>query len=241
MFLNPAMSAALDRIADRAADVRRAFTPGALPQHDDVATAAPSSEFTLDPLSASAPAGAYFVTDDGHGHTSYTRDGSFHLDSNNVLVGANGRPIVGTPSQGGRAGELSIDPVDAALGRARNLVVEPDGTLAYTRGAVDPRTGAQEWQRIAVGRVVLARFPAGTQLDTSDGSTLLAPAGVVPHVGSAGDGTFGLLSPMQREHSRVDLDAGLLRLREAYVAFDALQAAETARGHLGKAVMDLVK
>jgi hypothetical protein len=31
MFLNPAMSAALDRIAERAADVRRAFTPGALP------------------------------------------------------------------------------------------------------------------------------------------------------------------------------------------------------------------
>jgi hypothetical protein len=38
MFLNAGLSAALDRVAERAADVRRAFTPGALPVRGDVAT-----------------------------------------------------------------------------------------------------------------------------------------------------------------------------------------------------------
>jgi flagellar basal body rod protein FlgG len=240
VFLNPSMSAALDRIAERAADVRRAFTPGAVPQNNDVATAAPASQFTLDPLSASAPPGAYFTTRDDRGGVAYTRDGCFHLD-NGVLTGENGRAILGAQTPGAAISELRIDPVDAALGRARNLRIEADGTLAYDRSSIDPRTGLRESTRVAAGRVALARFPAGTHLDTSDGTELHAPPGVVPHTGAAGDGTFGLLAPLQREKSRVDIDTSLLRLREAYVAFDALQAAETARGRLGKTAMDLVK
>jgi len=46
---------------------------------------------------------------------------------------------------------------------------------------------------------------------------------------------------MQRERSRVDLDQSLARLKEAYVAFEAMQAAQTARGRLGKTAMDLLK
>ena len=38
MFLSTSLSAALDRIAERAADVRRAYTPAAVPQEDDVAS-----------------------------------------------------------------------------------------------------------------------------------------------------------------------------------------------------------
>lgn len=59
MFLNPALSSALDRIAERATDVRRAFIPGSTPQNDDVATDRPASEPTLDPLSVAAPSDAY--------------------------------------------------------------------------------------------------------------------------------------------------------------------------------------
>ena len=46
---------------------------------------------------------------------------------------------------------------------------------------------------------------------------------------------------MRRERSRVDIDESLMRLKEAYLAFDALQAAEAAKGHLGKTAMDLLK
>ncbi|MEO6835480.1 MAG: hypothetical protein ABI231_06185 [Candidatus Tumulicola sp.] len=233
------MSAALDRIAERAADVRRAFTRGASPQRSDVATAAAGAQFTLDPLSATAPEGAYFVSVDARGRTGYSRDGTFQV-ADGKLVDARGLSILGR-APGGTLGELRIDPVDAALGRAGNARVEADGSFVYARASIDPRTGARVAHDVVVGRIALARFPAGTKLDTDDGRRFFAPEGVVPHTGLAGDGTFAALAPMQRERSRVDLDASLMRLKDAYVAFDALAAAETAKDHLGKAAMDIVK
>lgn len=240
MFLNPTMSAALERIAERAADVRRAFTPGAMPQHDDVATAASASSFTLEPLSVAAPDGAYFATVGPNGKPSYTRDGSFRVVGG-TLVDGNGRAVLGLRESSDVPGELCIDPVDAALGRAQNVRLEPDGSFVYSRGAIDPRSGARETQRVVVGRLALARFPVGTKFATGDGTSFTPPLGVVPHTGLAGDGTFASLRPMQRERSRVDLDRSLARLKEAYAAFDALQAAETAKERLGKTAMDLVK
>ena len=117
MFLNPSMSAALERIAERAADVRRAYTPGAVPDHDDVAAATSAFDFTLDPLCASTAEGTYFVTRDARGGNAYTRDGSFHL-AGGRLVAANGAPVLGASAPGEALHELAIDPVDAALGRA---------------------------------------------------------------------------------------------------------------------------
>ena len=240
MFLNPSMSAALDRIAERAADVRRAFTPGAMPQHSDVATAAPESQFTLDPLSASAPHDAYFITSDARGRIAYSRNGTFHV-AGGRLVDAQGLAVLGRRAQGGMLQELRIDPVDAALGRAADARIDADGSFAYARPAIDPRTGKRVVHDVVVGRVALARFPAGTKLETGDGSRFSAPEGVAPHTGLAGDGAFPPLVPLQRERSRVDIDESLLRLKDAYVAFDALAAAETAKNRLGKTAMDIVK
>ena len=240
MFLNPNLSAALDRIAERAADVRRAYTPGAIPQHDDVALPKTAPVFTLDPLAVTASDDAYFVTNDEQGRRSYTRDGSFALRGGR-LVDAEGRPILGRSGQEAALSELCVDPVDEALGRVRNVRIERDGSLVYSRDAVDPRSGTRESQRVVIGRIALARFPAGTRLETSDGSHCAAPAGVVAQTGLAADGRFGPLSPMHREHSRIDVDESLVRLKDAYLAFDALQAAEAAKGHLGKTAMDLLK
>ncbi len=234
------MSAALDRIAERAADVRRAFTPGAVPRHDDVATASDRSDFTLDPLSVASPDGAYFITRDARGRTAYTRDGTFTVTGGR-LVDARGFPVLGRPAPGGPLQELRIDAVDAALGRAQSLRVEADGSLAYTRDAIDPRTGKRAASNVVAGRIALARFPAASRLDTTDGRLFYAPEGVSPHTGLAGDGSFDALTPMRRTHSRVDLDVSLLRLKDAYTAFDALAAAESAKGRFVKAAMDVVK
>jgi flagellar basal body rod protein FlgG len=239
MFLNPALGAALDRIAERAGDVRRAYTPGAQPARDDVAIESPGSAFTLDPLSVSSSDGAYFVTADARGGYAYTRNGSFHL-AGGALVGQNGGAVYGMRADGS-LGELRVDPVDAALGRAIGARVEADGTFVYERAAIDPRSGRRETQRVVAGRVALARFPAGTRLESADGDAFAAPAGTVAHVGVAGDGTFAALRPHQRQRSGVDLDESLVRLKEAYVAFDALQAAQSAKGHTAKTAMDLLK
>jgi flagellar basal body rod protein FlgG len=240
MFLNSALSAALDRIAERAADVRRAYTPGAIPAHDDVATPAASSDFTLDPLAVVASEGSYFITSDDGGHRLYTRDGALALRDGR-LVDSAGRPIFGRAPNGDALVELRVDPVDEAVGRVRNAAIERDGTFVYDREAIDPRTGTRASQRVVAGRIALARFPAGSRLEASDGAHCTAPAGVAPTTGFAADGAFGPLQPLRRERSRVNIDESLVRLKEAYLAFDALQAAEAAKAHLGKTAMDLLK
>jgi|HubBroStandDraft_4_1064222.scaffolds.fasta_scaffold154629_1 flagellar basal body rod protein FlgG len=240
MMVNAAAEDALERIAQRATDVQRAFTPGATSPFGDVVAEQAGSRATLDPLSVAAPPDAYFITTDERGRAVYTRDGGFALHGG-TLTGADGRAILGFRSTTSATSELHVDDVDAALGRVNDLRIESDGTLAYDRAIVDPRTGARERERVAVGRVALARFPAATKLGASDANHFFAPHGVLPHVGRAGDGNFAHVAPMQRETSRIDLDRSLDRLEEAYVAFDALQAAHKAQGGVGKTAMDLLK
>jgi flagellar basal body rod protein FlgG len=240
MMINAATDDALERIVARSQDVQHAFTPGATSQFGDVVTDRAASHMALDALSVAAPADAYFVTTDERRRTTYTRDGGFALRGG-TLVGADGRPVLGFHSPAGATSELHVDDVDAALGRVNGLRIEPDGTLSYDRAIIDPRTGASERERVVVGRLALARFPAATKLAASDANHFLAPAGIVPHVGRAGDGNFARIAPMQRETSRIDFDRSLDRLEEAYVAFDALQAAHKAQGGTSKTAMDLLK
>lgn len=240
MYFDSNLSNALDRIAERAADARRAYTPGALPQHDDVATPAPVSDFTLDPLSAVAPDDAYFIAGNDQGRKVYTRDGVFAVRGG-TLVDSGGRPILGARGSGEALAALCVDPIDEALGRVRDLTVDRDGTVSYERASLDPRSGDKATQRVVIGRIALARFPAGTRLGTHDGSHGSAPDGVSAQVGFAQDGSFGPLAPMHRERSRIDVVGSLVRLKDAYLAFDALQAAQAAKGHLSKTAMDLLK
>ncbi|HEY1867182.1 MAG TPA: hypothetical protein VGG70_02735 [Candidatus Cybelea sp.] len=239
MFLNPNLTGALDRIAERAADVRRAYTPGAVPAHDDVASPSIITDFTLDPLAVVAPEGCYFVTSD-QGRRIYTRDGALAIRGGRLL-NAEGRPMFGLQTGSNALVELRVDPIDDALGRVRDPVIERDGTFAYRREYLDPRSGTRELQRVVVGRVVLARFPAGTRLTTEDGSLCTPPENVSPQIGTPEENNFPSLERMRRERGRIDVDQSLVRLKEAYLAFDALQAAEAAKGHLGKTAMDLLK
>jgi flagellar basal body rod protein FlgG len=239
VFLNPSLSAALDRVTDRAADVRRAFTPGSVPNNDDVASPSPAA-FTLDPLSVAVPDDTYFVVRDGAGNTAYTRDGSFHVAAGELLDAGN-RPVLGIRAAGEPLSPLRVDDVDDALNRARDVRIGADGTLSYARAAIDPRSGRREMRRVDVGRIAVAKFPAATKLRTDDGIASFAPDGVVPHVGMPGDGGLPAVSPMRRNGSGVRIDESLSRLKAAYVAFDALAAAETVKSRLGKTAMDLVK
>ena len=240
MFVNSGTERSLELIGARASDVYKAFTPGALPEHSDVQTDAPHSRAVLDPLSVSAPNEDYFITSDDRGRTTYTRDGAFRL-VDGTLVAANGRAILGYSEDSNAPAPLRLDAVDEALGRARNLRVESDGSVAYDRRIVEPRTGFAHMQRVSIGRLALARFPAATKLAAAADGSVAAPSGVVPHVGRAADGNFGAISPMRRDESRVDLNRSLERLHDAYVAFDALQAVHKAQADTGKVAMDLLK
>lgn len=240
MFLNASLSAALDRIGERAADVRRAFTAGSVPKNDDVAATAPQSTFTLDPLSVAASDGTYFIVRTPDGTAAYTRDGAFHLDGG-ALLDAQNRPVFGMRDAGASLAELRFDDVDGALNRTRDARIDADGTLSCARTTIDPRTGRRQTRRVSAGRIAIAKFPAATKLRTADGTTSFAPEGVVPYVGLPGDGGVPAISPMRRGGSGVYLDESLARLKAAYVAFDALAAAETAKSRLGKTALDLIK
>jgi hypothetical protein len=201
---------------------------------DLVTTREREAQTSFDPT---LPERSYAIVDDGRGGALYTRESAFSI-RNGRVVDDSGRAVRGTSRAGAALGDLRVDPTDLALGRVRDLHVGEDGRVSYRREAVDPRSGAYAIETVVVGRIALARFSPATALRPIDGSHVSAPEGVVPHVGSADDGTFG---PMRGPRDGNDLDASLQRLQEAYLALDALRAARTAQGGTEKGAMDLVK
>ncbi len=238
-MISQAVSQLLDTIGARQRDLQDAFAPGATPQHGD-ASQKPHAAFVLDPLSVAAPDDTYFVTRDAGGKLLFTRDGSFAMRGG-VLVDAQDRPILGYSGEGSALAPLQANPIDAALGATLDGRIAQDGSLSYERATIEPRSGRRDVHRIFVGRIALARFPAGTRLPQTDAQHFCAPTGIGPQLGVPGDGAFAAITPFARQGSAVDLDAGLDRLQEAYAALDALRAANTARGSIQKSAMDLLK
>lgn len=239
MLISNATTRALDDIAVRERDVLQAYTPGAAPIRGDVAKPV-TLQAAPDPLSVAPPADSYFVTSDDRGRRLFTQDGSFKLDDG-ALVDTQGRPMLGYARDGAPLAPLRADPVDVALGYAKTVRIEPDGTVTYERNTIDPRTGQGGVQRALVGRLALARFAPGTRFQAVDTQHVAAPLGIEPHIGHAGDGNFGAVTPFARDGSGVDIDLGLQRLQEAYLALDAIRAAGKAQGSVEKTTMDLLK
>jgi len=183
---------------------------------------------------------AYFVTRDGAGRLLFTRSDSLLL-RDGTLTDANGREILGYRTPGSALSPLRADPVDIALGVTANTQIGPDGAVSYARQTIDPRSGERQLQYVSLGRLAVARFPAGTRLPAGEGSYSAAPAGVAPHIGTPGDGNFASLASPSTQSRDGDLDSGLQRLQEAYLALDALRAASTAQGSVQKTTMDLLK
>jgi hypothetical protein len=230
----------LRRIAERADDVLGAYAPGAFPVRRDVrAPAAPVK--VDDPLSVAAPPDAWFVTGTSDGTRVYTRAGAFSAGADGMLRGPDGHAVLGFATGGLVPAPLALPEADRALGRCTDVRIESDGTLAYTRSAIDPRTRERTAERVPVGTLALARFPAGTAPQRLDATHVTAPAGVVPHVGRASDGVFGPLTTYARDGGGLDLDAGLARLSEDYLTFRAVAAAHRADMRDEKTALDLVK
>ena len=239
MLISPGAARVLDEIAVRERDVTNAFTAGAMPESSD--TRRPSAAMpSLDPLSAVPPERSYFAVRTPDGRTLYTRDGAFRLNGA-ALVDERGNAVLGYERPGAAPAPLRIDPVDAALGIAERARIAPDGELAYERTVTDPRTGNREIQRASAGRLALARFAPGTALQPVDVHYLIAAQNLPPHVGYAGESGFGMLQTQARDLGGVDLDAGLDRLGEAYLALDAIRAADVAERGTQKTAMDLLK
>src|SRR5579875_2388807 len=127
------------------------------------------------------------------------------------------------------------------LERAQDVRVEPDGVFGYARTIVDPKTLQARVERAVVGRVALARFPAGTQLQRVDGTHARPAANVVPFVGTPNDGHFSAIFPQRRAIGRIDPDSAIARLQDAYLALRAMGALERTKNGLIRGALDLVK
>jgi len=190
-------------------------------------------------LPCTAPPDAYFITRDESGRRMFAR-GSLFVHGG-AVTDENGRAVLGFTSPGGTLEPLRADAVDTALGFAQDVEIQSDGMLSYGRNTIDPVTGDRHLQFVSIGRVALARFPAGTRLAETDSFYSTAPAGIVPHVGTPGDGSFPALQSFVQTASGHTLDSGLQRLQEAYLALDALRAAGAAQGSIQKTAMELLK
>jgi flagellar basal body rod protein FlgG len=233
---------AYERVLSRAQDLRDAFRAGNVPLNADVRTA-PQVVPSSDPLSVVPPPGAWLITRGTDGVRAYARDGALSLDDG-VLRTRDGAEVLGYPGGDARGAvpvPLRLSETDRALGRAAGAHVEDDGTIAYQRAAIDPRTGTRSLERVVVGRLALARFPAGTQPQRLDAGRVAAPPGVVPHLGAPADGTFPAVATASRDAGTIDIAAGVARLDEAYRAFEALGAVVKSRAAVQKTAVDLVK
>ncbi len=231
---------ALARIAARARDVRHSFDPGFEPQDSSLARREIATTASLDPLSVTAPEGTYFLTGAAGDRLRFSRDGGFSFEDG-ALRSRDGSPVRGFVTGSGEAVPLRADPIDIALGRVSAPRIERDGSLVYERSFVEPRGGARRVERVVAGRVALARFPAGSQPVRADETHVGAPPGVPPAFGRPGEAGFGALQTFSRDLGRVDPVAGLERLSEAYMSFEAIRAAGAARGGLEQTAMDLLK
>ena len=228
MLISDSTARALENVAARERELLRTL---------------PAENPTLgDPFAAQipceAPPGDYFITRDEGGRRMFMRS-RLYLNGAHLTDG-NGRPILGYTSPEGALQPLRVDPVDASLGLAQNVRAGSDGTVTYDRSTIDPATGDRTFQHLTIGRLALARFPAGTRLGGDD-SYAAAPAGIAPHIGVPGAGGFAPLQSLSQTARNGDLDSGLARLQEAYLALDALRAAGAAQGNVQKTVMDLLK
>jgi hypothetical protein len=231
-------AAALQRIVQRADDLRHAYQPGFEPS-DARAPRSNHAVPSLDPLSVAAPLQCWFAFG-GPGGVRYGRDGGFAI-VDGTLRARDGADVLGFAPGSNALGPLRVDAVDVALGRVADARIESDGTLAYARSALDPRTGARRSERVELGRVALARFPAGSEPLRADQEHVVPPPGIAAHYGRPGEADFAPLRPFARDLGAVDPLSGVRRLQEAYLSFEALQAAERQRRSFDRVAGDLIK
>lgn len=238
--MNLGIANAVEDMEKRADDLRLVFTGGAQLNFDD-ALRAEHVELTGNPLSVALPADTYLVSGES-AKPSYTRDGALEV-RDGVLVSSNGVPVLGfvEGDSSGVPRALRIDANDALLGRAQDIRVEPDGVFGYARSLLDPKTEASSVERVVIGRLALARFPAATRLQRLDATHVSAPRGVVPFVGSPNDGNFISIETQRRAVGRIDSDAAISRLQDAYLAMRALSATERSQNAFARSAFDLLK
>lgn len=129
------------------------------------------------------------------GRIAYTRDGSFYLNADRLLVNGSGLPLVPP---------ITVPPGVAAL------TVQPDGTVSGELGQ----------QHLVLGQILLARFPNPDSLTPLGRGLYVESPGSGPAItGAPGSPGLGALRQAFLEGSNVDVGDELVRTLQAQRAY----------------------
>jgi flagellar basal-body rod protein FlgG len=153
---------------------------------------------TGNPLDLAINGGGFFQVQMPDGTTSYTRDGSFHVDSAGALVTNSG---------------FAVTPAITIPATAQSVTIGQDGTVSVT---VPGKAAAQ-----TVGSIQLANFvnPAGLE---AKGQNLFAETGAsgTPNANTAGSNGLGTLQQGFVETSNVNVVSELVNMIQTQRAYE---------------------
>ena len=193
---------------------------------------------TSSPLDFSIAGEGFFVVDNGDGTYSYTRNGTFSLDSDGYLVDANGRYVMGklvdTSTDDVKNG-ADVDTTSMQKIQMLGSVIDSSGTVSdtekYTDYAVDTNgvvtatktdSSAGTSDIVTLGRLVLATFNNSAGLEKSGDSYYSASANSgQPNYNFANYSGSGKLNSGSLEMSNVDLASELTNMIVTQRGFQA--------------------
>ncbi len=171
---------------------------------------------TDNPLDLSIIGDGYFQLTDAQGNNSYTRDGSFSLNSDGQLVNSRG---------------LAINPGIAIPPDAQNISIASDGTVsAQVNG-----------ETIQLGGIQIASFsnPQGLSRDGGNSLSQTGASGIA-QTGIPGTEGRGYIQTGFIEGSNVDIARQAIALREEENAFKANATIIRTADEMKKEVIDLI-
>ena len=170
-------------------------------------------ETTKNPYDLGISGDGFFQVKLPSGDTAYTRSGSFRLDSNHMLVTAQGYPL---------------EPEVKIPSTAVDTTIDPQGRVFVT---LDGQTQAQQ-----IAQLSIAKFNNPAGLDAT-GENLFRPtdASGAPYVGYAGQDGFGNIAQFSLEGSNVDVVSRLAELVMIQRNFDLIARTISAENNMMQA------
>ncbi len=171
---------------------------------------------TDNPLDMAIEGQGYFQVTDGQGNPSYTRDGSFQLDSDGALVNSKG---------------FRLDPPVFVPAEAENVTIAGDGTISAT---VDGQS--QE-----LGQIQLAKFsnPSGLSRQGGNAATQTGASGI-PQTGTPGTEGRGIVHSGFVEGSNVNIAREAINLQVEDKMTKANAAVIRTADEMSQTVIDLI-
>ncbi len=171
---------------------------------------------TDNPLDIAIIGDGHFQLTDGEGNNSYTRDGSFSLNTDGQMVNNQG---------------LILDPGITIPQDAQNVSIESDGTVnAQVNG-----------ETVQLGNIQTATF-SNPQGLSSDGGNLQSQTGAsgIPQMGLPGTEGRGYIQSGFIEGSNVDIARQAIALREVESSFKANAAVIRTADEMTREAIDLI-